>query len=181
MGAARTPPAPAGDKLPCPDCGALIDDVEEVRTDHFYAGASAGCWLAYTELIGRQMSDPALAEARMLSVDVYMAQHPGTFNRQAAQSVWVHLVGMCLSLEHGYDAMASIRAKARLAAPDARFEWLEPPADLGPITVLDVLATATATDHASAVDKWARTVWEAWSPHHSAIRSRAGHLAATLR
>jgi hypothetical protein len=160
----------------CKDCGALVPDVPELRTGHLYVGAAPGCWAAYTELIGRQMSEPGLGEARSLSVDVYMAQHPGVAGRQASQSVWVHLVGLCLSLEHGYGGEESARAKTRLAIPNATFEWLEPPAALGSITVLDVLSTANSEEHQAAVLLWAKSVWAAWAPHQVAIRKRAESL-----
>jgi hypothetical protein len=167
------------DNVRCPDCGAVVPDVPESRTGHTYIGGVAGCWAAYTELIGRQFSDPRLAGLHMLAVDVYMAQHPGTPGRQAAQSVWVHLVGLCLVLEHGFDVVMSARAKARVAEPDATFEWLAPPASLGPVTVLDVLAAPDA-DGAAAVQRWAESVWAAWSPYHPAIRGRAAELLAAV-
>ena len=108
-------------KVACPGCGAEVEDIPELRSGHLYVGSSAGCWLAYTELMGRQLSDPAPAGSRMLAVDAYMAQHPGVPGRQASQSVWVHLVGLCLVLEHGLDPLFSARAKAEVAAPDATF------------------------------------------------------------
>lgn len=164
----------------CP-CGATVSDVPELRADHLYVGAAPGCWAAYMDLIGRQLSDFGLAEARMLTVDVYMAQHPGSPGRQASQSVWVHLVGLCLALEHDYDGTSSARAKARVAAPDASFEWLEPPASLGPMTVLDVLATDTVDEHRAAVRRWAVSVWAAWAPHQAAVRTRADEMAGSAR
>jgi hypothetical protein len=154
----------------------MVADVPELRTDHLYGGAIAGCWSAYTELMGRQLSDPRQAGVHMLAVDVYMAQHPGTPSRQASQSVWVHLVGLCLVLEHGFDVVASARAKARVAAPDAVFDWLEPPASLGAVTVLDVLAAGDGEAGAAAVRRWAESVWDAWSPHRDAIRARTAEL-----
>ena len=160
----------------CPYCGAVVPKIPELRADHLYVGAAPGCWAAYTELLGRELSDPTLAGVHMLSVDVYMAQHPGGPGRQAGQSVWVHLVGLCLVLEHGYDVLMSARAKARVAAPNARFDWLEPPSSLGPATVLDILATRTAEEHAAAVRSWAEAVWEAWRPHHDRIRRRTFEL-----
>ena len=162
--------------LTCPGCGAVVPVVLEVRDDHLYVGASPGCFAAYADLLGRELSDRSLAGTHMLTVDIYMAQHPGVPGRQSSQSVWVHLVGLCLTLEHGFDGPASARAKARLAAPDARFDWLEPPSTLGTTTVLDVLATTDAAEHASAVRSWAEQVWEAWAAHHGAIRRRATEL-----
>jgi hypothetical protein len=167
--------------MQCPGCRADVPDVEELRPRNLYVGAAPGCWAAYTELLGRQLSDPALAEARMLSVDAYMAQHPGTPGRQSSQSVWVHLIGLCLSLEHGFDGVASARAKARVAAPNAEFTWLEPAESLGPLTVLDVLATSTAEEHRTAVGAWAVSVWEAWGPHQTSIRRRAEELLGPAR
>jgi hypothetical protein len=162
---------PAG--VRCPGCEAIVPDLPELRTDHLYVGAAPGCWATYTELIGRQMADPGLFESRMLSVDVYMAQHPGVPGRQSSQSVWGHLIGLYLVFERGYDGIASARAKARVATPEATFEWLEPPASMGPITVLDVLATTTADEHGAAVGRWAASVWAAWAPHQGAVRTRA--------
>jgi hypothetical protein len=160
----------------CPGCRAIVPVVPELRTDHLYVGAAPGCWAAYTELMGLQMADPGLFESRMLSVDVYMAQHPGVRGRQASQSVWGHLVGLCLSLEFGFDGVASARAKARLIAPKAIFEWLEPPASLGPVTVLAVLATPAPDEHIVAVERWAASVWAAWTPYAEQVRRRAKDL-----
>jgi len=166
-------------KLRCHDCGALVPDVPEIRTDHLYIGASPGCYAAFTELIGREMSDVTLAATHMLTTDVYMAQHPGSPGRQASQSVWVHLVGLCLVLEFGFDPVASAHAKARVAAPNAEFPWLEPPPSLGATTVLDILATASAEEHRAAVRGWARSVWAAWELHHGPIRERAARVVTS--
>jgi hypothetical protein len=155
----------------------MVPRVEEVRTRNLYVGAAPGCFVAYTELLGRELGNAYLAESRMLALDVYMAQHPGVPGRQSSQSVWVHLVGLCLVLEHDFDGLASARAKARLAAPNAVFDWLAPPATLGPITVLDVLALESPESHRDGVDRWARAVWQAWAPHHGAIRQRAAEIA----
>lgn len=164
----------------CPGCGAKVPVVPELRSDHLYVGAAPGCWASYTELTGREMAEPALMGVHMLAADVYPAQHPGTRGRQSSQSVWVHLVGLCLVLEHGFDVAMSARAKARLAAPEARFDWLDPPSTLGPTTVLDVLATNDA-EHVRAVRGWAEQVWQAWESHHEAIHRRTTELLNTSR
>lgn len=160
----------------CPGCGAIVPDVPELRSDHLYVAAAPGCWAAYAELIGREMADPALMGIHMLAADVYPAQHPGVPGRQSGQSVWVHLVGLCLVIEHGIDVDVSARVKARLAAPDAHFDWLEPPSNLGLSTVLDVLEATDAGEHSRAVRLWAERVWEAWASHHDVIRRRAAEL-----
>ncbi len=117
----------------------------------------------------------------MLAADAYPAQHPGVPGRQSSQSVWVHLVGLCLMLEYEFDGLASARSKARLAGPDAVFDWLEPPASLGGLTVLDALAATTTAEHVDLVRRWADSVWSAWAPHHARIRRRAAELTGGRR
>lgn len=151
--------------------------MDESRTRNLYVEAAPGCFAAYAELIGRQGSNAALGPAHMLSADIYPAQHPGVPGRQSSQSVWVHLVGLCLMLEFGFDGIASARAKARLAAPDATFEWLEPPVSRGALTVLDIPLNGTVDEQMESVRRWAQTVWAAWARHHEPIRGRAVELA----
>ena len=162
-------------RVSCPGCKALVPDIEELRARNLYVLAVPGCFAAYAEVIGHEAADPGLAGVHMLSADVYPIQHPGVPGRQSSQSVWVHLVGLCLSLEHGFDGVASARAKARLAAPRTVFDWLEPPTSRGDVTILDVL-DSEPDRHAETVERWANSVWLAWSIHHAAVRARAKTL-----
>ncbi len=125
---------------PCPDCSALVPDIE--GPTHAYIGGSAGCWAAWGELQARAFADPGLAAVMALAVDAYAAQHHGREGRRQAQSVWVHLASICLVLEHGWTAVDGIRAKQRLLERDPVFPWLEPPADPGRMTLLNVAATS---------------------------------------
>ncbi len=159
---------------PCPDCRALVPDVD--GPTHPYLGASPGCWAAWGDLQARGYAEPALRAEMPVAVDAYAAQHPGVRGRRQAQSVWCHLVSICLVVERGWTPAQGIRAKQRLLEHDAPFPWLEPPIDPGAVTVLDV-ATAPAPASASLVRTWARSVWDAWVAHHAAIRSRADELA----
>ncbi len=73
------------DLVPCVGCHALVADTD--GPTHPYFGASPGCWASYA--------------AWPLAVDAYAVQHPGLPERRASQSVWVHLVSLCLIVEHG--------------------------------------------------------------------------------
>jgi hypothetical protein len=154
----------------CPDCGALVPDVD--GPTHAYIGASAGCWGLWGELQARAVADPSMAAVMPLAVDAYAAQHPGAPGRRQAQSAIVHLVSICLVLEHGLTPVEGIRAKQVLLVDDPVFDWLEPPPDPGPVTVLD-LSAERAADPARVVRTWAETVWQAWSAHHRVIRPLA--------
>jgi hypothetical protein len=105
-------------------------------------------------------------------VDACAAQHPGVEGRRQAQSVWVHLVTLCATLERGLAPADGIRLKQEMLRGDPVFPWLDPPADPGAVTVLDAAAAGSA-EIGPIVRRWAETVWDAWSAHHAAIRVRA--------
>jgi Family of unknown function (DUF5946) len=163
-----------GRLVPCPDCRALVPDVD--GPTHAYLGGNAGCWAAWGELQARGYSDLSAAAAMPLAIDAYAAQHPGLEGRRQAQSVWVHLVSLCAILERGLAPADGIRLKHEMLRDDPVFRWLEPPADPGPVTILD--AAAAGDDLRAVVERWAASVWEAWAAHHGAIRQRtAAELA----
>ena len=159
----------------CPGCGAAVPDVEEMR-QHPYIGSAPGCWLLYSEVLAREYGDLRYTPAHQLTVDAYAVQHPGVAERRTAQSVGIHLVGLCLSLERGRGAAELPRLRQRLAAPKRTFPWLTPPTSLGDVTVLDVHAAETPEAHRATVDRWARSAWEAWSPYHEQVRAWADEL-----
>jgi hypothetical protein len=164
-----------GSLVACPGCGALVPDVP--GPTHAYIGASPGCWAAWGEVQARSFASPAIAAVQPFAVDVYAVQHPGLAERRAIQSVWVHLVSLCLILEAGRSPMDGIRAKQLLLAGARIFDRLEPPAARYSTTVLDIAAITDPGAVPEAVRRWARVTWEAWRPHHGAIRARAAALA----
>jgi hypothetical protein len=161
--------------VPCPDCRALVAAVD--GPTHAYIGGNAGCWEAWGELQARAYADPALAAVMPLAVDAYAAQHHGVEGRRQAQSVWAHLVSICAILERGRSPGDGIRLKQELSRDDPVFPWLEPPADPGAVTVLDV-AVASSSEAAAAVWRWAASVWATWVAHRQVIRARADELVS---
>ncbi len=156
----------------CPGCGALFP--ESAGPTHRYMESSPGCWAAYGEVLAREYGDPALfARAHRLTVDAYAVQHPGQPSPQSIQSVALHLVSLCLVLEHGAtprEATAALQAGAA-GAKKSRYVWLTPPASRGAVTVADLQRATTASAHEELAWQWARAVWSAWAPHHAAVRA----------
>lgn len=164
-----------GRLVPCPDCRALVPDVD--GPTHAYLGGNAGCWATWGDLQARGYVDLAVGAAMPLAIDAYAAQHPGVEGRRQAQSVWVHLVSLCATLERGLSPADGIRLKHEMLRDHPVFPWLRPPAHPGSVTVLDATA-AGAEELGSVVRQWTETVWEAWAEHHVAIRERtAAELA----
>ncbi|HEX2916116.1 MAG TPA: DUF5946 family protein [Chloroflexia bacterium] len=156
-------------KINCTGCGALVDDLpEDFGPDHKYLGASPGCWQLYTLTGAKEF--PNLT-TRSLFADTYMVQHPGTPSRQAIQSVARHLLGLYWTLERGLPFEKTTRAMQR--APVERFEWLLPPASLGPLTIVDIANNSGNAINDELVRQWAVTTWQAWATHHRTIREWA--------
>lgn len=163
--------------IPCVGCGALVPDTD--GPTHRYIGASPGCWQAYGELLARGYgggSDgPGYGPVHRLVVDTYAAQHPGVPGKQSSQSVAAHLFILCLVLERGVDPSFATRAIIHFVEKykERGFEWVEPPPSLGDLTVLDVIGATSASDHNQRVMRWAKSVWEAWKPHHDKVHAWA--------
>ena len=58
--------------------------------------------------------------------------------------------------------------------------WLDPPASLGAVTILDILAAKDPTEHALRARRWTESVWEAWTPHHDLVRRVGGWCGAVI-
>jgi Family of unknown function (DUF5946) len=154
----------------CPGCG-LVLPVHAGPT-HAYMGASPACWRLYGQASTLSWGSREGLPLLRLVVDAYGAQHPGTRQVRAVQSVAVHLMGLCKVLERGAHP-EPIRAPAR-GRPPARttldLHWLEPPRPNGTLTVRGPLDAVGGDDHAASVEAWARDVWAAWTVHHETVR-----------
>ncbi len=159
----------------CPGCRAAVPDIEEIRRQA-YIGSAPGCWLLYSEVLAREYGDFRYAPAHQLTVDAYAVQHPGVAERRSAQSVAIHLVGLCLSLERGRGPAELPRLRQRLAQPRRVFPSHVTPPSVSAVTVVDVHAAETPDAHSARVDRWAQSAWEAWSPHHARVRAWADEL-----
>jgi hypothetical protein len=156
-----------GELIRCQGCGALVPD--EHGPTHRYILSAPGCWRVYGELQGRYGASAITWRTQKLAADAYAVQHPGVEGPQSSQSVVVHLIALCLVLEHDQTPEAAVDAmRQRIATMKGRFPWLDPPASMGPITVTDV---ANAPALAPAVEDWAASAWQAWAPHHDHVRS----------
>jgi len=137
---------------------------------HAYMESTPACWAAFGRVIAREYSDQRYFSVHQLSVDAYAVQHPGVPSRQSIQSVAVHLVRLCLFLEHGLTPERANHAMLAAAKQKARYQWLQPPDFLGELTVADVEATSSVNAHLDMVRRWAAQMWEVWSPHHDIVR-----------
>jgi hypothetical protein len=105
-----------------------------------------------------------------LSVDAYAVSHSGDGSRQAIQSVAIHLMTLCLFIEHNTDPVHGPRLH-RLMVERPAFSSLATPDFLGRMNVLSM--TLGASDELARAEAWAwtRDAWEAHTANHDAVRS----------
>ena len=162
------PLAPPGSGVDaCPGCRALLP--VETGPTHPYMRSSPGCWARYGEVLAREFGDPAYFALHQMTVDAYAAQHPGVAERRAIQSVGLHLMTLCMVIEHGSDPHAGPKLHRRMVTRPTS-EWLDPPPMDGGLTIVDVLPAQSPSEHERLVRAWADDVWEAWAPHHETVR-----------
>jgi hypothetical protein len=151
----------------CPGCVLVVGPVD--GPVHPYIGASPGCWAAFNDLM---ISDLGGEASGQVVGDTYAVQHPGVPQRRAIQSVCVHLITLCATLERGWPSERAVHLRrAALARPPAQWRWLDLALPLGRVTVADVLAAPTPEDRGRLVRHWADDVWLAYSPVQGEVRA----------
>ncbi|MBV9438936.1 MAG: serine/threonine protein kinase [Candidatus Eremiobacteraeota bacterium] len=132
---------------------------------HAYINASPECWSVFGEVLAREFGNAALfGRVHQLTVDAYLAQHPG--GGHPDKSIAIHLAGLFLVLERGLRPHEVAPCLQRLAGRVREWPHFVPPAGRYGVTVFDV---ALAEGHIAAVEEWARTVWAAWHARYAEI------------
>jgi hypothetical protein len=138
---------------------------------HPYLESSPGCAAACGAVFACHYNDmPTFADVYRLANDAYAVQHPGGASRRAVQSVFIHLIRLCLVFEHGLPAARANDAVLAAGLRKSEFFWLDRPPTMGKITVADFRPGLPAEENKALVRSWAREAWTAWSMHHVTIR-----------
>ncbi len=158
----------------CPSCGAVLPDASDTPAGptHPYMTSSPECWAAFGSLLAVQYNDPERMVYHQLLVDAYAVQHPGSDpgdpDPRAVQSVAIHLMTLCLFLEHGADPALGTRLhKAMVKRPS--FHPLPAPESLGTLNVTSMPIDGDPASTRAAAYAWARSAWDAWRDHHDVI------------
>ena len=103
---------------------------------------------------------------RRLAVDCYACQHDRYI--LSGRSLAAHLTGLAVALEHDNADRVNERVQRWLS----RTRHVEKPAVprfRGEITIADVVGAAPE-QYPDALQRWARSVWDAWREHHALAR-----------
>jgi len=160
---------------PCPGCGALLPPNN--GPTHRYLGASAACWALYSALTGAGEPPLAANPLKVLLVDAYAAQHPGTPSDQATQSVAVHLLALYGVLVRRMPPEKALWIRQRAVRLQGqpkhnRFVWLTPPSFSGSLTIADIVEAPTPSARSERVVAYIHCVWEIWATDHTGTIAR---------
>src|SRR4029079_2882572 len=136
----------------CPECGAALRD------------EAGGCIGLYHALSVQTLSDRDPTFPHQLAVDAYAAQHAGTAPKPITTAF--ALIGLYFVNERGFTGRQAQRAHMFLGRRRQEWPRFDPPADVGVVTVADVLA---AGDRNAALNRWAASVWAAWRDQHERV------------
>jgi hypothetical protein len=106
-----------------------------------------------------------------LANDAYAVQHPGRPSAQTINSAGIHLIRLCLTIEHDLPAIHANEAVLAAGRRKQEFVWLEPPLFRGNITVADFHDALSVEAHKELLRRWAVSAWAAWANHHETIRT----------
>jgi hypothetical protein len=137
----------------CPGCGLDL--------------GAEDCHSLFEELNALVWTDVRYAKQHRKAVDAYALQHDPYI--ESPKSLMAHLGGLCCALERGSDPavhqalLQSLNGKSVLSKPKL-------PEFRGALTIASIMRPAAPATHQDAVDRWARSVWEAYGSLHGFAR-----------
>jgi hypothetical protein len=105
-------------------------------------------------------------------VDAYGAQHV----RQSKSTIGAAfaLAGLYLAVERGFTGRQVQKMHMVMAGKSKHWPRFDPPEDVGPLTVADVLAVKPGPRRDEQLMDWCASVWGAWSSEHARVRELVG-------
>jgi hypothetical protein len=149
----------------CFSCRGFFPDID--GPVHLYMKSTPGCWAAFGKALVREYENPRIFTAvHWFTVDTYAAQHPGSNDRKAVQSVNVHLLRLYCILEKGWKPESVTRIMKKLLLEKADFNYLEPPSFEGALNVSYLAEAAGDDDYIKRAKEWAGNIWSLWKEKH---------------
>lgn len=142
---------------PCDGCGLRVE------------GGTAGCQAFFDELIARDFSNALYFRVHRLMVDVYSLQHPARYCK-SVKSLAAHLCGLYGILESDASRAVGDEAFRRWLDGKVDLEKPELPSFRGELTIESVRDASDPGTYARAVERWARSTWDAYAPLHPLAR-----------
>lgn len=157
----------------CPGCGLAMPPSDSAGYDGYY-NTSPECWSLYSEVLGEEYGNAILyGQVHQLTVDAYAVQHAG--GSHPDKSVGVHLTGLYLMLEQDASPPEVPSFHKQLAQSIDEWPSFDPPSPHAqdPLTILDVALAESVEEHTERSRKWAKQLWDAWTPYQDVVAKLA--------
>jgi hypothetical protein len=132
-------------------------------------GGRAGCRAVFEEVCAREWEHPASYRYHRMMVDSYCLQHAEEYC-ESAKSFAAHLTGLCAAFEHKSHPSVLQAVNRWLNGKKLNITRPEPPAFRGALTIAEVRGQEDPLPYAQAVDRWARSTWDAYNTLHPLAR-----------
>jgi Family of unknown function (DUF5946) len=116
--------------------------------------------------------DPAFIHQHL--VDAYGAQHV----RQSTSTIGAAftLAGLYLAVERHFTGRQVQKMHMLMASRSKQWPRFDPPPNVGPLTVADVLAVEPGPLRDQKLMDWCASVWAAWSSEQGRVREMVGRF-----
>ena len=152
----------------CPGCQLSHQDQGLAREQGL--AATGECRAESGAVLAAFYEAPLFAK-RQYVVDAYACTHPDPTTRSGIQSTALCLMTLDLYLQCGQPVADGSRMHREMMRDHPQvFSTLEPP-DLGDVPTHRLLLTGSRRNYARLALEWATNVWEAWTPHHTQVRT----------
>jgi hypothetical protein len=160
----------------CANCGVVA--VSAGGVCHPYMVSSAGCWASFGELQADEMTRFGYPSVHGLVVDAYASAHGGDGSqRRDRQSVCIHLMALCASLERDETPARRVELLRQLTSPKTDWPCLTRPPGAPALNHSHAAGATDLDDYVARVTAWGRAVWSFWEPEHRRLRQMLdGHL-----
>jgi hypothetical protein len=165
-------PTSDGLLVTCPGCG--LQRPDQGLSPDAKLNASGECRALSFELTYYTLShgDPRFIHQHL--VDAYGAQHVRASKSNIGAAFT--LAGIYLAVERGFTGRQVQLMHIAMARRRTVWPAFEPPADMGAMTVADVLAVDPGPERDEALIKWCGSVWAAWAPQQPRVRNMLGEF-----
>jgi hypothetical protein len=163
-------PVEAAHLIACPGCG-LRRPRLGLDPDR-KTSASGECRAVMNELSYYTLAhdDPTFIHQHL--VDAYGAQHV----RPSASTIGAAfaLAGLYLAVERRFTGRQVQKMHMQMARRSKEWPRFDPPENVGPLTVADVLSAEPGPHRDEKLMEWCASVWIAWSSEHPRVRAMVG-------
>jgi hypothetical protein len=156
---------------PCPGCGLVLPGASGDADPR--STASEACRATYGEVLGYEYGHMAkVGRWHQLLVDTYAAQHAG--DRSPAIATAFALIGLCLTLDHGWSGIDVRDIHQQLASRYRDWPSFSRPPGQVDTTIQDLALAGSPADYAAILQRWAGAVWAWWREEHRRVEALLG-------